>query len=94
MALPVELYDWIVTKNRVRGSVKGDNGFWLCGANNDGNMFKYNPDSEKPLWFDSIKRILKIANGNQYILHKNTVCKALNLHITSEKILQSLIKQM
>jgi hypothetical protein len=92
MTQPIELYDWIVNNNRVRGSFMGDNGEWLCGANNNGDLFVYNPESEKPVYFDPVKRIIQTANGNLYILNKKTVCKALNLHTSSEKILSTLVK--
>ncbi len=90
MSQPIELYDWIVNNNRVRGSFKGDNGMWLCGANNNGDLFVYDTESEKPVSFDPIKRIIQTTNGNLYILNRKTICKALNLHTMSEKVLSSL----
>ena len=58
----IELTDWIVNNERVRGSIKGDRGLWLCGSNNEGNIFKYNPADEKPLYFNPKTRIIQITN--------------------------------
>jgi hypothetical protein len=92
MTTPIELYDWILNKNRVRGSVKGDNGFWICGANNEGDMINYSPENEQPISFDTKTRILIIKDGTKYIIHKNTMCKALGLNKQSEYVLTTLSK--
>lgn len=84
-----ELYDWILNENRVRGSVKGDHGFWVCGANNEGDMINYEPEKEKPLSFNPKTRIT-ITDGRQYIIAKATVCKALSLNKESERILNAM----
>ena len=88
--MAIELHDWILSINRVRGSVAGDGGLWLCGANNDGDMINYNPENEKPVFFDPTTSIIQVANGNKYIIKKKTICKALDLHKISDAILKRL----
>ena len=86
----IELTDWILNKNRVRGSVTGDGGFWVCGANNEGDMIKYEPEKEKPISFNPTTRVITIANGQRFIVAKATACKAVGLNKESERILNSI----
>ena len=74
----IELFDWLVNANCVRGSRANDNGCWLSG-------------SEKPKFFCEKTRILELEDGQQFILAKKTVCKALGLDKKSEIILNGLM---
>ena len=73
----VELFDWIVNSKHVRGSRRDDYGLWL-----------YN--SATPKYFNPISRIVGLEDGSNYLIKKNTVCKALGMDKASEAILGSL----
>ena len=88
---PIELFDWILNENRVRGSIKGRGGFWLCGSKTCDDILSYyeaDPDFEKPIRFNQKTRIIELKNGAKYIINKDTICKALGLNKQSEKILK------
>lgn len=72
-----ELFDWIVNKNHVRGSRKGDHGLWIhSGA--------------KPKFFCPKTRIVELEDGVRYTIKKETICKALGMDKTSEAVLVAL----
>lgn len=73
----VELFDWIVNTKHVRGSRRDDCGLWLH-------------NSSTPKYFNPITRIIVLEDGSNYLIKKNTVCKALGMDKTSETILATL----
>ena len=77
MGSPVELFDWIINDNTLRGSKKDDNGCWMS-------------TSPKPLSFSPQTRIVELEGGNRFIIKKETICKALGLDKKSENTLNKL----
>jgi hypothetical protein len=73
----VELFDWMINANCLRGSKANDNGCWMSC-------------SEKPTFFCEKTRIVELADGQRFLISKKTVCKALGLDKQSEKILNEL----
>ena len=76
----VELFDWMINPNTLRGSKKDDNGMWMN-------------TSEKPIFFSPSSRIIELADGKRFLIKKETACKALNMDKTAEKILNGFISQ-
>lgn len=76
----VELFDWIINQNTLRGSKKGDNGMWMN-------------TSEKPIFFSPTSRIIELADGKQFLIKKENACKALNMDKTAEKTLNGFISK-
>ena len=77
MEPPVELFDWIINDNALRGSKKDDNGCWMNS-------------SPKPISFSPQTRIVELAGGEKFIIKKETMCKALGLEKKSENTLNRL----
>ena len=77
MGTPVELFDWIINDNTLRGSKNDDNGCWMS-------------TSPKPLSFSPQTRIVELEGGNRFIIKKETICKALGLDKKSENTLNKL----
>ena len=77
MEIPVELFDWIINDNTLRGSKKDDNGCWMSS-------------SPKPLSFSPQTRIVELEGGEKFIIKKETMCKALGLEKKSEITLNRL----
>ena len=73
----IELFDWIVYNNCIKGSKLNDNGMWLSTTN-------------KPITFNNSTRIIMLEDGKKYLIKRETVCKALGLDKKSEKILGEL----
>jgi hypothetical protein len=76
----VELFDWIINPNTLRGSKKDDNGMWMH-------------TSEKPIFFSPTSRIIELADGKQFLIKKENACKALNMDKTAEKTLNGFISK-
>lgn len=77
MEPPVELFDWIINDNTLRGTKKDDNGCWMS-------------TSPKPLAFSPQTRIVKLEGGEKYLIKKENICKALGLDKKSETTLNRL----
>jgi hypothetical protein len=77
MENPVELFDWIINDNTLRGSKKDDNGCWMS-------------TSSKPVSFLPQTRIVELEGGEKFIIKKETMCKALGLEKKSENTLNRL----
>lgn len=77
METPVELFDWIINDNTLRGSKKNDNGCWMSS-------------SPKPISFLPQTRIVELEGGEKFIIKKETMCKALGLEKKSENTLNRL----
>ena len=75
--MSVELFDWILNENCIRGSKIDDLGIWV---NN----------SAKPLRFCPTTRTIELKDGTKYIIKQKTICKAIGLDKKSEKVLNSL----
>jgi hypothetical protein len=73
----IELFDWMINDNILRGSKKDDNGLWM-------------KTSEKPLFFSPQTRIVELEGGEKFLIKKETICKALGLDKKSETILTRL----
>ena len=67
----IELFDWIVNSKHVRGSRRDDGGLWLH-------------NSSTPKYFNPITRVVELEDGTNYLIKKNTVCKALLMDKPSE----------
>ena len=80
MTEPTPLFDWIVNANCVRGSRANDQGVWLS-------------TSACPLSFSPLDRRLVLADKSQYLLRKETSCRALGLDRRSELVLAALPSQ-
>lgn len=74
METTVELFDWIINDNTLRGSKKDDNGCWMS-------------NSPKPLSFSPQTRIVELQGGEKFLIKKETICKALGLEKKSENTL-------
>lgn len=77
MGTPVELFDWMINDNTLRGSKKDDNGCWMS-------------TSPTPLSFSPQTRIVELKGGEKFIIKKETICKALGLDKKSENTLNKL----
>ena len=77
METPVELFDWMINDNTLRGSKKDDNGSWMS-------------TSPKPLSFSPQTRIVELEGGEKFLIKKETICKALGLDKKSDIILTRL----
>lgn len=70
----VELFDWMINDNTLRGTKKDDNGCWMSS-------------SPKPLSFSPQTRIVELEGGEKFLIKKENMCKALGLDKKSENIL-------
>lgn len=75
----VELFDWLVNAQCVRGSRPKDGGLWLSG-------------SAAPVAFDAAQRIVTLVDGRRYQLRKETAAKVLGLNKAAEIFLATLPK--
>lgn len=73
------LYDWILSDSCIRGSRKNDAGVWIS-------------TSPKPIHYDPNTNILTLENKKQYRIYRDDVCKALQLHMNSFKVMEILSK--
>lgn len=73
----VELFDWLVNAQCVRGSRPQDGGLWVSG-------------SAAPVAFDAGLRIVTLSDGRRYRLRKDTAAKVLGLHKAAEVFLAGL----
>jgi hypothetical protein len=73
----VELFDWLVNAQCVRGSRPKDGGLWVSG-------------SAAPVAFDAGLRIVTLEDGRRYRLRKETAAKVLGLNKAAEVFLASL----
>ena len=58
METPVELFDWIINDNTLRGSKKDDDGCWMS-------------TSPKPLSFSPQTRIVELEGGAKFLIKKD-----------------------
>ena len=77
METPVEIFDWIINDNTLRGSKKDDDGCWMS-------------TSQKPLSFSPQTRIVELEGGAKFLIKKETICKAIGLDKKSENTLNRL----
>ena len=84
LSKPVELFDWLVSANNVRGSIKP------ADVKNQSWPWMY--DSARPVAFNPTSRVVKLEDGTQYVLPAKLGSKVLNgvLKKQGEQVLSSL----
>jgi len=75
--VPAKLFDWIVNEKSVRGSRQGDKGNWQY-------------DSARPVAFNPVSRVVRLSDGKEFLIAKDTICGVGDLAKQSERILASL----